>query len=98
MESTFDAFIAMDNRGMITDWSTQAEAMFGWTRDEAIGKSVASIVRWEQIGQGGQHSLRDLLGMETSRFRERIEVTACHRDGYEFPVEAAISSLQLGRE
>jgi two-component system, sensor histidine kinase and response regulator len=86
----------MDNSGLITDWSTQAEAVFGWSRDEAIGKSVASIIRWEEIGQGGQHSLRDLLGMETSRFRERIEVTAFHRDGHEFPVEAAISSLQLG--
>ena len=34
--------------------------------------------------------------MERSHLRERIEVTACHRDGHEFPVEAAISSLQLG--
>jgi len=96
VESTFDAFIAMDNRGIITDWSTQAEVIFGWSRAEAIGKSVASIVRWEEIGQSAQHSLRDILGMETSRFRERIEVTACHRYGHEFPVEAAISSLQLG--
>jgi two-component system sensor histidine kinase/response regulator len=96
VESTFDAFMAMDDTGMITDWSTQAELMFGWSRAEAIGKSVASIIRWEQDGEGAQHSLRDLLGMETSHLRERIEVTACHRDHHEFPVEAAISSLQLG--
>jgi two-component system sensor histidine kinase/response regulator len=96
VESTFDAFMAMDDTGMITDWSTQAEVMFGWSRAEAIGKSVASIIRWEQDGEGAQHSLRDLLGMERSHLRERIEVTACRRDGHEFPVEAAISSLQLG--
>ena len=32
VESTFDAFMAMDDTGMITDWSTQAEVMFGWSR------------------------------------------------------------------
>ena len=88
VESTFDAFIAMDDTGMITDWSTQAEGDFGWSRAEAIGKSVASILRWEQDGEGVQHSLRDLLSMGRSHFRERIGVIAYRRDSHEFPVEA----------
>ena len=51
VESTFDAFMAMDDSGLITDWSTQAEAMFGWNRDKAIGKSVASIIPWDKNGK-----------------------------------------------
>jgi len=96
VESTFDAFIAMDHTGLITDWSTQSEAMFGWSRAEAIGKSVERMFLWEQRAEGAEHSLRDLLTIETARLQERIELTACHRDGHQFPAEAAISSLQLG--
>jgi PAS domain S-box-containing protein len=96
VESAFDAFIAMDHTGLITDWSTQSEAMFGWSRADAMGKSVERMFLWEQRAEGAGHSLRDLLTIETARLQERIELTACHRDGHQFPAEAAISSLQLG--
>ncbi len=52
VESTFDAFLAMNHTGLITDWSTQAEAMFGWSRADAIGKSIAAMLLWEQGGEG----------------------------------------------
>ena len=66
------------------------------SRDIIIGKSVASIFLSEQRAEGADHSLRDLLTMKTARLQERIELTARHRDGHQFPAEAAISSLQLG--
>jgi PAS domain S-box-containing protein len=97
VESTFDAFLAMNHTGLITDWSTQAEAMFGWSRADAIGKSIGRMLLWEQGGEGAQNSLRDLLGRETTRLQERIELTGRHRDGHEFPAEAAISSFQWGQ-
>jgi two-component system sensor histidine kinase/response regulator len=97
VESTFDAFLAMNHTGVITDWSTQAEAMFGWSRADAIGKSIGRMLLWEQGGEGVQNSLRDLLGRETARLQERIELTGRHRDGHEFPAEAAISSFQWGK-
>ena len=96
VESAFDAFLAMNHTGLITDWSTQAEAMFGWSRADAIGKSIGRMLLWEQGGEGAQNSLRDLLGRETTRLQERIELTGRHRDGHEFPAEAAISSFQWG--
>ena len=30
----------MDDAGVICDWNLQAEATFGWTRDEAIGRRL----------------------------------------------------------
>src|SRR3984957_6362197 len=96
VESTFDAFIALDDSGQITDWSTQAESMFGWNRDQAIAKSVSEIFPWHDSGEGTERTLRALLARKAGRLQERIELTARHRDGHEFPAEAAISSLQLG--
>jgi two-component system, sensor histidine kinase and response regulator len=98
VESTFDAFIALDDSGQITDWSTQAESMFGWNRDKAIGKSVSEIFPSDKNGKDTDHNLRALLARKAGRLQERIELTACHRDGHEFPAEAAISSLQLGEK
>ena len=46
IESSFDAFLGFDQEGRITDWNAQAEAMFGWTRAEAIGMPVASAIDW----------------------------------------------------
>lgn len=37
IESSYDAFVAIDSNGIIVDWNQQAEATFGWTRQESVG-------------------------------------------------------------
>src|SRR5262249_27379465 len=44
IETSLDAFIAMDAAGAITDWNAQAERTFGWSRAEAIGQILADLV------------------------------------------------------
>ena len=39
-----DAFIAMNAEGRITEWNQQAERIFGWSGEEAIGRLVAETV------------------------------------------------------
>lgn len=48
VESAQDPFIGMDLRGCITDWNTQAEVVFGWRRDEVMGRRVSEFL---QIGR-----------------------------------------------
>jgi PAS domain S-box-containing protein len=98
VESTFDAFLAMDASCRITDWSTQAEAMFGWNRAEAIGMNVGQILLWERQLNGSPDTLREVLAENAQGLQERIEVTSLHRDGHEFAAEAAISSVRIGKD
>jgi two-component system sensor histidine kinase/response regulator len=98
VDATFDAFLAMDQSGQITDWSTHAEAMFGWSREQAIGKNVDQILLWQLAGEDTRESLRALLGHDAEGLKTRIELTGRVRDGAEFPAEAAISSLRLGED
>jgi len=42
VESALEAFVGMDAAGRIIDWNSQAEALFGWSRSEAIGRSVVA--------------------------------------------------------
>jgi PAS domain-containing protein len=38
LETAHEAFVAMDAGGFITDWNPAAEATFGWSREEAVGR------------------------------------------------------------
>ena len=35
-----DAFVEVDGGGMVTEWNPRAEEMFGWRRDEVVGRSI----------------------------------------------------------
>lgn len=44
IESSADAIFTMDTRNFITSWNNGAEQIFGWKRDEIIGKPVETII------------------------------------------------------
>ena len=43
IDTALDAFVQMDENGSIVDWNPQAWAIFGWSREEAIGKPPWAI-------------------------------------------------------
>ena len=44
LQNTYDAFIAIDVQGRITDWNPRAVQQFGWTREEALGRDVGELL------------------------------------------------------
>jgi PAS domain S-box-containing protein len=92
-----DAFIGMDEEGVITDWNRSAELIFGWPRAEAIGRSLAETI--VPAGFRGAHAdgLRRFLETgEAPVLGRRIELSALHRDGHEFPAELSIWHIASG--
>ena len=43
LDGALDAVVSMDARGRITFWNPQAERLFGWSRDEAMGRVLAEL-------------------------------------------------------
>ena len=97
IETAHDGFVSIDGEGIITDWNPQAEAMFGWSRDEALGRELAAtIVPVEERSAHRQGLRRIADGAESKLLGTLIELVAVHRNGKEFPVELTISSMPTG--
>jgi PAS domain S-box-containing protein len=95
IELANDAFIGMDASGTITGWNRQAEATFGWLRDEAVGQLVADTIIPSRYREAHGRGLANFLATgEGPVLNTRIELNALHRDGHEFPVELTVSVLR----
>ena len=98
IDSARDAFVGMDGSGRITDWNSSAEAAFGWTRDEAIGRPLAETIippRYRDADDGAAYRL---FTEEGDLSNGRVEINGLHRDGHEFPIEVAIWRVGTGTD
>ena len=73
----------------VVEMNERAEAMFGWRRDEAVGRTTLELGAW------ADPTMRErMLAMLRSEGRVRnLEVLARHRDGTTFPVLYSVSEL-----
>ena len=95
--SAHDAFVAMYSDGRITAWNPAAESTFGWTRDEAIGRTVTETILPEELREPAEEGLKRFLETgEAAVLGQRLEAEAVHRDGHRFPIEVTISPVDLG--
>jgi PAS domain S-box-containing protein len=97
LETAQDAFIGMDATGDITDWNRQAEVIFGWSHEEAIGRPLADTIIPDRLRQAHWNGLRRFLETgEGPVLNKRLELTGLRRDGTEFPVEITIWPMPSG--
>ncbi|MGH2357518.1 MAG: PAS domain-containing protein, partial [Candidatus Limnocylindria bacterium] len=90
-ERALHAVVTMDARGVITGWNSQAERLFGWTSQQAIGRMLADTIIPERYRAAHVSGLtRYLLTGQGRVVDSRVEVTALHRDGHEMPVEMSV--------
>jgi PAS domain S-box-containing protein len=97
LDAALDAVISMDEAGRVTFWNPQAERIFGWTAEEARGRTVAELIipaaDREAHRQGLQRFRATGEGPILSR---RIEVTGVRRDGQRLPVELTVTPVREG--
>ena len=97
IESALDAIIVNDEEGRITEFNPAAERTFGFRRDEVLGKSLDELLI--PGGDGGilRQRFREGLASGTPEFEgHRVEVSALHADGHEFPIELIVQRIDSG--
>ena len=99
VDTSLDAIVTMMEDGNITGWNPQAEATFGWKHHEAMHRNLADLivpeVHREAHRRGLAHFLKTGIG---PALNHRLDLTALHKKGDEFPIELTISPLMLGEK
>jgi PAS domain S-box-containing protein len=96
IDNTYDAYVGMDDEGIITGWNRSAETLFGWQMNEAIGKSLAEIIIPERQREAHRKGLKEYKESSVGPWLYKpIYTQAIHRDGSELVVEMVVTPLQL---
>ncbi len=92
IDTAADAFVGIDPEGRIDAWNTQAERTFGWSRNEVLGRPLVATIIPPAFRDAHLQGLRHFRETgEAPVVGQRLELSALHRDGHEFPVELSVS-------
>jgi PAS domain S-box-containing protein len=96
LDTAVDAILTIDHHGIISEFNRAGEAMFGYSRSEALGKEMAELMIPPSLRQKQREELtRYVRSGESDGAGRRVEMIAMRRDGTEFPVEIAVTRIPL---
>jgi len=98
-----EAIILVDDEARVTYWNSAAEKMFGYTRQEAVGKVVHKLVVPKTMCKEGREridsSVKTFAQTGTGYFTvANVQLTGRRKDGSEFPAELSISPIKIGEK
>jgi PAS domain S-box-containing protein len=97
LENSYDAFWAIDEAGEIIGWNRQAEATFGFQRDEVIGKTLAETIVIPRFLDSHLSIMNEMVTTGTSRIlNRRDEILMQTKDGVEVPIELVVFKVEVG--
>lgn len=93
-EVALDGIISMDHRGLVTELNPAAEAIFGYSRPEALGRPLADLVIPPSLRERHRTALsRYLASGQGAIIGKRVELTGMRKGGTEFPIEVSICRI-----
>jgi PAS domain S-box-containing protein len=96
LEKSLDAYVSMSAEGRILEWNGRAEHLFMWPRAEAVGRLLADTIIPPSHRRAHKEGLgRFLKTGEGLILTAQIETIGMKRDGSEFPVELAVTPVQV---
>jgi len=97
VEAAQDAFVGVDLRGLVTDWNSAAERMFGWKRDEVMGWPMAELIIPERFRPSAYKAIDQVRASGTSELLGRhVERLVIDRHGTELTIEMTAALVSGG--
>lgn len=99
MNASLNAIIIIDKNARITFWNSQAEYIFGWKKDDVLGKKLTETIIPKQHHNGHNIGMKQYFANgEGPVLNKNIELPAINQNGEEFPVEIAIIPIKENGE
>jgi len=74
----FDAVVVTDLQGIIIDWNSGSEKLYGYSRDEAVGQSVSIL----HVPDDSEHITSEVISAVEKHGKWSGEVRMLHKDGH----------------
>ena len=87
--------IVADHKGNITEWNKGAELAFGYSELEILGCQLSVLITKNQRNQNIKELLKAVKELKNDKKNDIIEMSCLRKNGEEFPVEFALSSLNV---
>lgn len=94
VESCPNGMLMSDADGIIRLVNAETEQMFGYSREELVGKSVDILVPLALRGKETQYRIGYMAHSEPGLSRKGHELSGLRKDGTEFPIEVSLNSIQ----
>jgi PAS domain S-box-containing protein len=95
LDAAIDCVIVADASGQIVEFNPAAERTFGYSREEALGRTMAELIVPPSLRERHTAAFaRFVKTREGSLLGRRVELTGMRADGSEFPVELALSQVE----
>jgi PAS domain S-box-containing protein len=95
LQAALDCIVMADASGRVVEFNPAAERTFGYTRAEALGRTLAELIVPPSLRDHHSRAFGHFVKTGEQRlFGRRLELTGMRADGSEFPVELALSLVE----
>jgi PAS domain S-box-containing protein len=94
LTASLDCVIGMDHEGEVVEFNAAAERLFGYSREEALGRELAELIVPEELRERHRAGLRRYLNGDPGEIIDRrTELPALHKNGTVIPVELTVTRI-----
>ena len=95
LESSIDSIITIDEKGIVLSFNHAAETLFGYPRDEVLGRSFKELLSEQVAGLSAEDAGRFEIEKFLPLSGKRVEMMGRHKNGKPLPIELSITKTEF---